>query len=170
MEVTYNITREDYWRFNDFYLRRKGAYRRNFLIFGVIAAATASLFGVTANEPRWLVALSAATGILLTIPYAYLCYWLTKRKAMKIPDEGGSILGERTLRIDAEGVFVKKRNVEGSTKWSGIREIVETPDFFYFFSDATIANIVPRRVFPDPPSADAFLAQAKSFWKKPATP
>jgi len=77
------------------------------------------------------------------------------------------MLGERTLRIDAEGVFVKKPEVEGLTRWNGIREIVATPDFFYFFSDANMGHIVPRRAFPDGASADAFLTLARSYWKKP---
>ena len=168
MDLTFEITREDYWQFNKFYLKRRGRFRRNLIIFAIFAGSTASLLSLNADEPTWLVIGSGALGVLVAVRYGALCFWSAKRRVMKIPATDGTTLGERTLQVVADGLLVKNREVESLVRWSGLREVVETKDSIYLFLDTNIAIIVPRRAFPDVASAGAFLSLVTSLWKKPA--
>jgi hypothetical protein len=168
MELTFSITREDFWQFHKFYFERRGSFKRAALIFSISASLTGLALGVNGKLPWWgllgIVVVAAPLGPL----YARFCRWRCKRSIMRLLAKGDPHSGEQSLRINAEGVFIKSHNFEGTTRWGAVREIVETEEYIFILVDALSGLIIPRRVFPDPSSADAFVSLANSFRKNAA--
>jgi len=169
MELKFSITREDFWQFSKFYFERRGSFRRAAIVFSVVAALTGLILGLNGKLPWWallsIVVVAAALGPL----YGRFCRWRCKRNVMRLLSEGKYKSGERSLRIDAEGVFVKTPNIEGVTRWGAVNEIVETEEYIFILLDTLSSQVIPRRVFPDHSSADTFVRLANSFWKKSVT-
>lgn len=84
---------------------------------------------------------------------------------MRLPAKGGTMLDNHNLKIDSEGVSAKGQVSEGSIRWSGVLDIIETKEYFFIFVDTAMGFIIPKRVFSSPADADQFLNTAKSFWK-----
>jgi hypothetical protein len=116
MELKFRITGEDFWQFHKFYFERQRYFRRTAVIFSAAAALTALLLGLNGRLPWWgvpaMVVVAAALGPL----YGGFSRWRCKRSIMRLVSKANCNSGEQSLRIDAEGVFVKTQNIEGITR------------------------------------------------------
>ncbi|HLY61817.1 MAG TPA: YcxB family protein [Terriglobia bacterium] len=163
MELTYSITREDYWAFNKFYLEKYRHFRRTLAINSIVVAGACGLvMGPVLHLPTAYVLVWCC--IVVAVCPAFL-YWQCKQRVMRLPAKGGTMLGEHNLRMDSESVSGISLMSEGSIRWSGVLDIVETKEHFFMFVDTAMAFIVPKRVFKSSADAVQFLNAAKSFWK-----
>ena len=163
MDLTYDISREDYWEFNKFYLTRSRHLRLRIGFTALIVASTCFLLLTLfeATPFKFAVVWACITGMLY-VPFAY---WNCKRTVMRIPSKGGTMLGEHHLKIGSDGVFGKSKAGEGLIRWSGVMDIIETKKYVFMFMDTTVAIIVPKRVFANSADMVQFLITATSFWK-----
>lgn len=77
-----------------------------------------------------------------------------------------TIVQERTVRLDARGVFVATEEGEGISYWRTIKEIREDAHgLWFFFGLRRSAILVPTRVFAGAAEQAAFLRQAQTLFQ-----
>jgi len=174
MEITYSLTREDYWQFNLFFMKRKRGYRIAPIIAAVIVGTALVLIGLNFGDPPipiWFIALTSAGGAGFVGAWTFVCrHYMLRRAVRRLPAEDGALLGEYTLKIGPEGISGKSATTESSIRWIGVREIAENANYFYLFIDKHVAMIVPKRVFADPTDATEFIKIARSYFEASRQP
>lgn len=162
MEITYTISREDYWQFRRYYLlRRRSMQATAVLVF--------LLLGLYVVLVEWILNTSElATEISAPLVAAVLMVLLVSRfkhVVMSIPSDKGAILGEHYLSIGAEGVVDRTKSSDRLTRWSGILKIVAHKHYIFLLSDTDQAHIVPKRAFRRKEDAQEFLDAALAHSK-----
>lgn len=94
-----------------------------------------------------------------------LVMWVYARNARRDGERHG-FLGSQTYRLEPGAFYARDRNSETRHLWSGLYLIDSTPEHFFFFLHPESAYTLPRRAFPSPAAAEAFLAIAKDFREK----
>ena len=162
MEITYTITRDDYWEFQWFYILHRRAHRQsivlNFLAGIVVTAAIESRLDAS-------VAVIGVSAPLIAALLVVTLLQVEKKRVMGVPSERGDILGERFFRIDADGVVERTKTRHTLAQWSGILDIAVNKNYIFMFVDTNKAFIVPKRAFRNAADAQAFLDAAMSHWK-----
>jgi hypothetical protein len=78
--------------------------------------------------------------------------------------ERHGVLGEHTITLTPEGLHEQTAVNESKTAWRGIHRIDATKDHLFIFLQPAMAHVIPRRAFPTPADADAFLAKARDYF------
>jgi hypothetical protein len=79
--------------------------------------------------------------------------------------------GEQIISISPEGLRHKTSLTDSQISWDAIKTITADSYGLYFIrqSNRPLAHAIPRRAFATPQEAEAFLAQAQSYWKNGRT-
>jgi YcxB-like protein len=163
MEITYNISREDYWQFKKYYLLRRRQMRVAAVVAFLVMALYVALVEWLLNGGLWLIVISSpllAAGVMAVV------FSRVKRSMMLVPSERGEALGEHYLAIAPEGVVGRTKLSNSLTHWGGILDIVENKGYVFIFVDAHQAHIIPKRAFRGKEDAQAFLDAARSYREK----
>ena len=157
MEITYTISREDYWQFRKYYLLRRRSMQATaviaFLLLGLYVVLVEWILNTSPLVMEISVPLVAA--VLLAVLVARF-----KHVVMSIPSDNGTMLGQHYLSIAPEGVVDRTKSSDRLTRWSGILNIVGNKHYIFMFSDADQAHIVPKRAFRRQEDAQEFLDAA----------
>lgn len=165
IELTYTISREDFWEFNKLCLERRRGRRFNVPVFvGSAVSVALLLWALNAQIPWEFVVGLVVLAALTCLPFK----GLAKRRIMRLPLDEGTTLGEHFLRIGPEGVFSKTMVSEGIYRWSGIKDVAQTKDHIFMFTDAHMAHIIPKRAFANQSDAEAFVNLANSLRVSPS--
>jgi YcxB-like protein len=173
MEVTYSLTRDDYWQFNRFLLKRRRSYYWSPIVVGLAAALACLLLILSDRGP--LLPWAAGLGVLAAggvgAGWVVLCRrYLLRRAVRRLPADDGSTLAKRTLRIEQGGIHFSSATGEGVIRWSGVREIAENEDYLYLFTDKIVALILPKRLFADSATSKGFADATRSYWQQHKRP
>ncbi len=90
------------------------------------------------------------------------------KSAEKIADnkENVSLFEEKLIEISENGISVKSPMVEGFYRWPSIIRKTETKEYYFLYTSAIYALIIPKRSFPSPADRanfDKLLVQHLSF-------
>ncbi len=168
MEVTYTLSREDYWQFNLFVLKRRRGYIWGPVINGLVTGALLLLLILSIEEETisWGLGFFGLAVACAVCGFHFVSRkYLLRRTVKRLPAKDGAILATRTIRIDEEGFEDRSPVGEEKRKWSGIREILENQNYIYLFVDEHMAFIIPKGAFPDSDTARAFIDSARSHWQ-----
>ena len=147
MEITVDITREDFGKFNTYVMRNNKAIKRFNLIipiFLIVVFLLKNLKDIT--NITFVVMLIIAVFVI----YYVVMFFLNPLMSFAykfIPLKDGAMLGEHKFRIADEGFWEIKANNETLTKWEGVKSIVENEKYIYIFIDAHMAHVIPKRCF-----------------------
>lgn len=169
MHVTYELTPDDYWRFNLYYRRHKypvrpfmlyalsGAIGIVFLGGGWVAVESWLAFGRAQLTllACLLVLLFAAVGILPP----------TKRRMTKLAAQKPGLLCEHTIGISPEWLSEKTSVNENKAAWMTLKSLEEDSEYLFLFLDRLVAHVIPKRAFASPHEADMFLSTARRYWE-----
>ncbi|HKS95477.1 MAG TPA: YcxB family protein [Terriglobia bacterium] len=162
MEITYTISREDYWQCRRYYLLRRRSMQATavlvFLLLGLYVVLVEWLLNTSALLMEISAPLVAAVLLVLLVSRF-------KHVVMSIPSDKGAMLGEHYLSVAPEGVVDRTKSSDRLTRWSGILKIVGNKQYIFLFSDADQAHIVPKRAFRRNDDAQAFFDAAVQHWK-----
>ena len=147
MEITVDITRGDFGKFNTYVMRNNKAIKRFNLIIPIVITFVVLL--------KNRVDITNVTFVVMVIIVAFAIYYILMfflnpliSFAYKfIPLKDGAMLGEHKFRIADEGFWEIKANNETLTKWEGVKSIVENEKYIYIFIDAHMAHVIPKRCF-----------------------
>lgn len=92
----------------------------------------------------------------------------TMRAAEKIAEEkdNRTLFEENSIQVTELGIFTKNAQSEIKYSWQAFIRKSETPEYYYLFTSAIHALIIPKRAFPTPAdklSFDNLLLQYLSF-------
>jgi hypothetical protein len=161
MEIKTQITREDFLEFNKFVLLRnrlkKGfAIATIFILFWTIILNYNQPFNPITILIE-LIVFYIGWGILI-----FLLYKVNFQRIKKMPDQNGSILGDKTYILQDEGFKEITDSSETLTKWKGIKNIIETKNYTYVFVDKIAAYIIPKRNVDENNEVERFIKALKS--------
>jgi len=54
------------------------------------------------------------------------------------------VLGQRTMRFEDDFYIVKTVNSESKSSWDAIKNIDETPEYFYLYLSKFTAHVIPK--------------------------
>jgi YcxB-like protein len=162
MEITYTISREDYWQFRKHYLLRRRSMQATAIIAFLLLGIYVVLVEWIVNASPLVMEISAP---LIAAVLMILLVSRFKHVVMSIPSDNGTMLGEHYLSIAPEGVVDRTKSSDRLTRWSGILNIVGNKHYIFLFSDTDQAHIVPKRAFRRKDDAHAFLDAALAHWK-----
>ena len=161
MEVRADITREDYEAFRRHAERKAsvGTKRPRFALLVVVWAVAAVIFTwlytTTTWAPRYI--LSAGVGVALGIA---LSYWGARLQQTDLsPEEGGFLLGPRTITAVDGGLRLHSETTELWVSAAAIRAVEQTADHVFVFIDRGAAIIVPKRAFASEDELALFLGE-----------
>lgn len=152
MELTYNITEEDYIQFNLFHIRNSQTAVRTLNIqrylSPVIFIIFSFIFPKLFDGSLWLsLAIFGIMSILWIVYYPKYYYSHILRHVKKMLKEGKNhgILGEHHMYFADEGIIDKTVTGETKVSWSGIEEFKEDDHNLYLYNSSVSAYILPKR-------------------------
>ena len=174
LEVTYELTADDLWRFNQYYLRHKTPYKAilitnpslitkigfALLCFGILVEIGDSVIAVLQHHsPDWAMLVCFAV-LAIVIPTLLPP---SKKRIAKAASKQPGFLCEHVTTISPE--WFAERTFVNETKiaWTTILSLEDDQSYFFFLSK-NIGFIIPKRAFSSPAEADAFLNMARRYW------
>lgn len=160
MEVTYQLEREDYWRFQQFFVRRVPALRRQILATRLFLPVLCALVFWTYHLPlgNYILLL-----LILSAGWLLFTFRVQKRTTMAMVEARPGAIGLHTMRLDSNGLREQSTVMEAFVLWGNVTEITESPQALAFFLGPQFGFMVPKRAFADPEQAQAFLQTARAY-------
>jgi len=141
MRLNVEITREDYADFAKFHFMKTGFKKT--VLFYLVALIIMQLF---LNKDGF----HLFTTLFSTIIYTIICYFLISNRlnrTRKIPQDGGSFLGETEFTFSEDGISHKRQNSEGKVDWDIVKSFEEGKNAFYLYLDSIVAFVITKRSF-----------------------
>lgn len=150
MKLTIDISRQDYVDFNKFHFIKTKLKRT--VITGVL---TVFILQVFFNHEQFDLTATIVSSIFCVLVYVFVIN-MSLNKTKSIPDNDGTILGQKEFEFSEDKIIYKTENSEGSSAWTTIKKLEESSKAFYLYVDTNMAILVPKRVFKDKSDEDAF--------------
>jgi len=174
LEATYELTPDDLWRYNQYYLRHKAPFQSLLISspslitklgIGFLCLVFLAGFGISVaallqhHNPDWVMLLSPVA-MLLVIPRLLPP---SKKRLVKIASQRPGFFCEHIVSISPE--WLAERTFVNDTKiaWSTIQSVEEDQDYLFLFLSKNVAFIVPKRAFSSPGEANTFLNLARRY-------
>ncbi|MCC6144246.1 MAG: YcxB family protein [Candidatus Hydrogenedentes bacterium] len=173
MQLEFTVTQDDFLAYSQWHYRRsaEGRYTmRRLYIIGVIIFIA---FGVmeydnpdygAGNPTRYALYLGITAGALIIVYGGYLR--LIRPMLLRSLSNTGrfkEMLGATAMSFDARRISVENPHGRGRTEWRSIQQIAETKDHVFLVFGPMQAFVLPKRAFPSPEEADAFVVQARDW-------
>ncbi len=155
MKLTIDISRQDYADFNKFHFIKTKLKRT--VITGVL---TVFILQVFFNNEQFDLTATIVSSIFCVLVYVFIIN-MSLNKTKSIPDNDGTILGQKEFKFSEDKIIYKTENSEGSSAWTTIKKLEESSKAFYLYVDTNMAILVPKRVFKDKSDEDAFKTLVK---------
>jgi hypothetical protein len=184
MEVTYQLTPQDIWAFQQFHARRK-LLGRIFNGFGMVIVILVWLLTLGLQIQRLIVWQHLYSGLpnfwqvywsfhhsslMYFIVYTLFVFYILwgTRLIFIYQQRGVQALREQvTTRLYSDAILITAPKQNNRLNWADIREIAGNRHYLFFYTSPVTAVIVPRRMFAD--DGMAFEATARAFKSDPLT-
>ncbi len=168
-EVTYSIEIADMQAFQRHHRRISPVVRRAriFLLIFFAALSLNAAIQHDAESPAFRVIyffVMLGIMILATSALTFAANWFAQFRAYRDGERHG-ILGAHTVTLTPDAVHERTAVNESKAAWRGIFRIDATPSHIFIFIQPNAAHVIPRRAFPAPEDAEAFLSTARSHYE-----
>ncbi|MES2559199.1 MAG: YcxB family protein [Bacteroidota bacterium] len=150
MKLLIDITRQDYAEFNKFHFIQTKLKRT--IITGLLTVIVLQLF---LNREHFDLTATIVSTIVCVLVYIFVIN-RSLNKTKNIPDNTGTILGEKEIEFTEDSIIYKTSNSQGTSEWAAIKNLKESPKSFYLYMDTNMAMLVPKRVFKHSDETEAF--------------
>lgn len=163
MKFEFELTEQDYIDFNMFYMYDSKYLRRQIKASHIICTIIPVLMGiftllVTDNKEYTFFILMIVLSIVILIFFPKLFKRIILKKTKKyLFEKKNTVLGNKILEFDEEGINEKTSHGESVTKYSAIIDIKKSDKAIYLFNTAFSAFIIPVRVFTSVEEKEKFL-------------
>lgn len=152
MEISYNLTEDDYINFNLYHMNNSKtgirALRLQRFLFPVFFIALSSFMAIILDISLiFMLVYSLLFSIIWIIFYPkYFNRTIVKnvRKMLREGDNKG-ILGDQHMSLKDEGIVVTTKTGETKVNWAGINILKEDENNFYLYVGAMNAYLIPKR-------------------------
>ncbi|MEH7253690.1 YcxB family protein [Neobacillus niacini] len=169
MEIKYNLTEEDYVKFNLFHIKNSDSASKslNMQRYSIpfIYLIVAYLFSNLADIPFLYAFIPFLfVGILWVVfyPKYFQNRIISQTKKMIREGKNEGLLGEHTMLLTEEGIVDTNPTGETKVKWSGIIKMKEDQANLYLYNSSVSAYILPKREFKD-------LEEVRSYFEAKLT-
>lgn len=156
MNISYELTEEDYIHFNLFHIKNSRVGKRSLLLQRALSPFIFILFAFVYAKIAQLAFLPlfltfAVISLLWIIFYPKYFYGLISRNAKKMIKEGKNddLLGHHQLQLSEDGLIDTTAHKETKASWAGITSIQEDDGYFFLYNSSVSAYILPKRVLQD---------------------
>jgi hypothetical protein len=155
MRFTFDFTREDYADFAKFHFRKK-SLANTIIGLAVVFALLQLVLNRNGFDLERTIISTLGGGV-----FAFIFMYIHLNNTKNIPKDDGTILGEKEMEFNEEGISYRMANAEGSQRWQSIKSLEESSKAFYLYMDTVMAIAVPKRVFKDKIEEAAFRDMVK---------
>lgn len=171
MQLTFDITQEDFVAFAQYYYKNTAEGRRGtrrmyllglILILAFAYSESQNVEHGLSNPLQFAVYLGTAVLALGGLYAGYL--WYLRPTLVRMMCRGATfqeMLGPTTLTFDEEQITVRNNHGSGRMEWSGILEIANTPDYVFLITGMLRAFIIPKRCFKNPEQAEETVTRLR---------
>ena len=160
MEVTFVLTPEDLWTFNQFVIRRTFSFKLQLGVRFAFVPLCLILFSALAGYAAWQCALFGLAAAIVWVPFSL---WSSRWQAARTARKRRAILDKQTVSLGAKGVRQVTTQMDTLVWWSGLLEVSESAAHIMFFVDINRAFLVPKHAFISQAEAQAFLDKARRY-------
>lgn len=168
MEINFEVTKDDYIKFNLYHFENSPYQKKNFnlLRYAIPILFALPVYFIGTNlfkQPSiyWIIiAILFAVIWMITYPKQYKS--LIKKETEKIINEGDNseILGKKVMIIDDESITVYNKSSSEKISKSAIKDIKIYDDMIIVYISGITAHIVPTR-YLDKELKDNFIKEIK---------
>lgn len=168
MEVKFDLTNDDYWKFNKYAMFSKQPFKRtmiiNLILFPIIIFAASVVI-----VPKIFTDISFIIILIVAIVYSVLAdflfiYFLKRRVIKMIKNNEVGTLGKHIIKIDKNGMSETSPVNEGSMSWGMIFSIDQSDEYIFIFLNALSGFVVPKRAFDTDVETEEFYNKAVEYW------
>lgn len=160
MEVTFALTPEDLWTFNQFVIRRTASFKLRIALRFASVPLFLIVFCAAAGFATWQCFLFGAVTAAAWVPF---CLWSSRWQVTRTARKRSAVLDKQTVSISAKGMRQVNIQSDSLIWWTALLEISESAAQIMFFSDKQYAFVVPKRAFTSQAEAQAFLDKARRY-------
>jgi hypothetical protein len=165
MEITFDLTRDDFWLFQRSRIRGMWTQRRVARSGAAVAVFLGVLAFVTGKPP----VVPFLVGMAVAALYAAVVYLATKRYVMGAASKSNGIVGRHTVAVDADGVRDTTEVTDERVGWRGIESVEQLPELVVLNLDRLRAVVVPRRAFADHQEEERFATTVRTLYARGRT-
>lgn len=171
MQLEYNLTAEDYIRFNEYHLAHSPMVRRNKWFFFVLPPLAGCVAGLL--TPTHIMARVITLLLLFIIwPCFAFLYWPAsiRHRLRKFMREGDNTthFGKHIISISPDGLEEMSNAAKNSVKWKGVTKLVSAEHGIYLYNSAVSAYIVPNSAFTSETQREEFLETTMRYREQAA--
>src|SRR5258708_3287009 len=168
MEIEYDLTVDDYVRFNQFHCDHSPTIRRIRLASMLLGPAAIWSVGFVVYSSRndlSALVIFGVCGLLYLVAFPYFWRWTLRKRTRKLLAEGpvGEPNDHCSLRIDQDGLHATSRKGTASLNWSAVERIADSETDLYIYVGPTNAFVIPRRAFANPDDCALFASRAREL-------
>lgn len=160
MEVTFVLTPEDLWTFNQFVIRRTASFKLRIALRYASVPLFLIMFCAVSGFAAWQCVLFGAVTAVVWAPF---CLWSSRWETTRSGRKRRAVLEKQTVSISAKGMRQVNIQSDSLIWWTAILEVSESATQIMFFSDKHYAFLVPKRAFTSQAEAQAFLDKARRY-------
>lgn len=169
MEVTFNLSKEDYLEFNMSHMKFSKYAKRAILVekFGVpfIFLIIPFILKESISIPFFItISIGIVIFLLWIFFYDKFLHWKTVKNFNKLllKEDHDCILGEQTIRLEKLGLIHISNGNRRRISWNALLGINETDKYIFIYANSTMAHIIPKRAFSTKVQLDKFIKILKS--------
>lgn len=164
MKIKYEITKDDYLKFNMYHLETSKGVKKELLIHRVIIPIllVAAAFAFTVLTGIGIV-FSLPIFLIAAIAWAVYYPKFYKKNAMKNLDKmfsrglQSASASKYVLNVKDEGIFASSQAGQTLHKWSDIVRFYETDEHIFLYVTDKIAHVIPKRCFKNHEEETEFM-------------
>ena len=170
MEINFEVTKEDYIKFNLYHVENSPSQKRNFILLRYLVPVLFSIpiYFIGTNlfkqsSVYWaIVAVLFSVIWIITYPKQYRA--LVKKETEKLISEGDNseIFGQKNMIIDDEAVIIHHKSSSERILKNAIKDVKVYDDIIIIYLSSITAIIIPTR-YLDKDLVDNFIKKVSSI-------
>lgn len=173
MQVTFELTPDDFWHFNLYYRRHKHPIRPFFIYSLAAMMSIVFLGGIWVVADFWLRRHQLQWTMLfyLAAMAFFIPRFLPRSKAhmIRLASRRPGLLCGHTVSISPEWLAEKTEVNDTKVSWSTLNAIEEDGDYLYLFVTKAVAHTIPKRAFTSLAEAQTFMDRSRRYWQAAKT-
>ncbi|MEF9951374.1 MAG: YcxB family protein [Clostridium sp.] len=164
MKIKYDITKDDYIKFNLYHLESSPNVKKEIiihrLVIPLLLVGLSAAFYVLLGMPMYIgVPLFVGIGILWSIFYPKFYRKNALKNVSKMIDNGlqSSGVSKNTINVLDEGIHSSSRAGQTINRWDEVKKVHETDEHIFIYVTEKIAHVVPKRAFENEEQEKEFI-------------
>jgi hypothetical protein len=161
MEISFSVSREDYWRYNIFNHLHVPKNRNSSGISIIIAAVLIIIWKLFIGS-GWVAILES---LMIFLVFCVVFFYIILRNSVSwFYKNDPGYFQEQTIIIDETGIREINAAADLKYSWHGIRDILQDNHNVYIYVEGSLGYVIPRRAFSSQDDAIKFFRLATLYW------